>query len=211
MRAAEGRVAGHADAEGCADRRDWDRQELRAGADSHAIGVPTIDADALVHEALGPGTAVAAASCERFGAAMCSRPTAPSTGARLAPVVFADDAARRDLEALVHPCGVRDDCRVVRGLPAARGRRGWALADIPLLFETGRDELVRQVIVAACAPEEQVRRVMARDGLSEADGAARLAAQWPIGEKVARADYVVWTDGDVRRDRSPGRRASTGA
>jgi dephospho-CoA kinase len=49
-------------------------------------------------------------------------------------------------------------------------------------------------VVVACQPEEQVRRVMARDGLSEHDARARLAAQWPIEEKVKRANYVIWTD-----------------
>jgi len=50
------------------------------------------------------------------------------------------------------------------------------------------------VVVAACQPEEQVRRVMARDHLSDADARARLAAQWPIEEKVKRAHHVIWTD-----------------
>ena len=49
--------------------------------------------------------------------------------------------------------------------------------------------------MAACSPEEQVRRVASRDGLTEAEAMARLAAQQPIGDKVSKADYVVWTDG----------------
>jgi dephospho-CoA kinase len=71
---------------------------------------------------------------------------------------------------------------------------GVAIADIPLLFETGHHHDFDCVIVCACAPEEQVRRVMARDRLGESDARARLAAQWPIGEKVARAAHVIWTD-----------------
>jgi dephospho-CoA kinase len=51
------------------------------------------------------------------------------------------------------------------------------------------------VIVAACSPEEQLRRVMERDRLSEADARSRIAAQLSIDEKVRRADYVVWTTG----------------
>jgi dephospho-CoA kinase len=73
----------------------------------------------------------------------------------------------------------------------------FAVADVPLLFETGHDRDFDAVVVAACEPEEQMRRVMARDGLSEADARARLAAQWPIAEKIRRADYVVWTTGTV--------------
>jgi dephospho-CoA kinase len=52
-----------------------------------------------------------------------------------------------------------------------------------------------RVIVCACAPAEQLRRLMSRDGLSEAEALARLNAQWPIEEKVARADFVIRTDG----------------
>jgi dephospho-CoA kinase len=50
------------------------------------------------------------------------------------------------------------------------------------------------VIVAACAPEIQLRRVIERDQLSDTDARARIAAQWPIEEKVRRARHVIWTD-----------------
>jgi dephospho-CoA kinase len=51
------------------------------------------------------------------------------------------------------------------------------------------------VVVVACEPGEQLRRLMSRDGLTEQDARARLDAQWPIAEKEARADYVISTDG----------------
>ena len=70
-----------------------------------------------------------------------------------------------------------------------------AIADIPLLFETGHHHQFEPIIVCACTPPEQVRRIMARDGLSEAEAKARLAAQWPIDEKVTRAHYVIRTEG----------------
>jgi len=62
------------------------------------------------------------------------------------------------------------------------------------VFETGHYHDFDEVVVAACDPEEQVRRVMARDGLDDAGARARLAAQWPIAEKVKRASRVIWTD-----------------
>ena len=70
-----------------------------------------------------------------------------------------------------------------------------ALADIPLLFETGHNHDFERVIVCVCEPAEQMRRLQTRDGLSEPDAAARLAAQWPIDDKAARGDYVIRTDG----------------
>jgi dephospho-CoA kinase len=111
--------------------------------------------------------------------------------AALARIVFEDSRARASLEAIVHPEVYRRIREWFVNLPAASRV---AIADIPLLFETGHNHDFDAVIVAACRPDEQVRRVMARDGLSEHDAKARLAAQWPIEEKAKRADYVIWTD-----------------
>ena len=69
------------------------------------------------------------------------------------------------------------------------------LADIPLLFETGHQDAFDRVIVAACAPELQLQRLMRRDNLAESEARARLAAQWPIADKQARATDVVDTSG----------------
>jgi dephospho-CoA kinase len=70
-----------------------------------------------------------------------------------------------------------------------------AIADIPLLFETGHHHEFDRVIVCACDARVQLQRLMARDRLTETEARARLAAQWPIQEKVARADDVIRTDG----------------
>ena len=69
------------------------------------------------------------------------------------------------------------------------------IADIPLLFETGGDRDYDAVIVTACDPATQVRRIMERDPVTDAEARQRLAAQLPIEEKVRRADYVIRTDG----------------
>lgn len=156
-----------------------------------ARGIPAIDADAVVHELLGPGDA-AARVARRFGAAILD-PSGAVDRRALGRLVFADAAARTDLEAILHPLVYE---RVGQWMAAqhAAGSRA-ALADIPLLFETGHEGDFDVVVVVACEPDEQVRRVMARDGLSEADARARLEAQWPIAEKIARADHVIRTDG----------------
>jgi dephospho-CoA kinase len=70
-----------------------------------------------------------------------------------------------------------------------------AVADIPLLYEVGRDRDFDAVIVTAVDPETQVLRVMKRDGATEEEARRRLAAQLPIDEKVQRADFVIRTDG----------------
>jgi dephospho-CoA kinase len=71
----------------------------------------------------------------------------------------------------------------------------FAVADIPLLFEGRREGDFDTVIVTACEPATQLRRLMARDELTEAEARQRIAAQWPLEQKIAKADYVIRTDG----------------
>ena len=157
-------------------------------------GVPTIDADVLAHLALAPGTPGATAVAARFGARVVGSDGVINRSA-LGAVVFGDANARRDLEAIVHPEVYRAITQWLDERPAGTPL---AVADIPLLFETGRDRDFDAVIVAACSPDEQLQRLMARDGLSEADARARIDAQWPLQEKIEHAGFVVWTGGPAR-------------
>jgi dephospho-CoA kinase len=154
------------------------------------LGAATIDADAQAREAVAPGTLGLAAIVSRFGAGVL-RPDGSLDRPALARIIFNDRAARADLEAIVHPEVYRRISEWFANLPL--GTRV-AIADIPLLFETGHEHEFERVIVAACDPDEQVRRVMARDGLTLGDARARVAAQWPIDEKARRADFVIRTD-----------------
>ena len=156
-----------------------------------ALGAATVDADLLAREAVAPGTPGLARVIERFGPAIL-RADGSLDRAALGRLIFADRAARADLEAIIHPDVYRRIGEWSANLPA--GTR-ISIADIPLLFETGHQHQFERVIVCACDPAEQVRRIMARDDLPAAEARERLAAQWPIEEKVARADYVIRTDG----------------
>jgi dephospho-CoA kinase len=75
------------------------------------------------------------------------------------------------------------------------GYRGPLVADIPLLVETGRSGDFDAVVVVACDPARQRARLIERDGLSDVEADQRIAAQWPIAQKVRVADYVIRTDG----------------
>lgn len=156
-----------------------------------ALGVPTIDADILARDAVAPGTPGLDAVVAAFGPGILDA-TGSLDRKRLGAIVFADPSKRQALEAIVHPEVRRAMDRWFARLDPATP---FAVADIPLLYETGRDRDFQKVIVTACAPEVQVRRVMERDGLSEAEARQRIAAQWPIAEKERRADYVIRTDG----------------
>lgn len=155
-------------------------------------GLATIDADVLAREVVAPGTPALTAIGEQFGPAVLL-PDGSLDRTALGALVFRDGASRRALEQIVHPAVYDGIGRWFEG-QQARGAT-LAVADIPLLFETGERYRLDAVVVAACEPDEQLRRVMRRDGLSEADARARLAAQWPIARKIARADYVIRTDG----------------
>lgn len=155
-----------------------------------ALGAPTIDADRLARDVVAPGTPALSAIVERFGGDVL-QPGGALDRPALGRIVFADRGARADLEAIVHPAVYRRIREWYASLPPGR----LAVADIPLLFETGHQHDFDRIVVCACSPEEQLRRLMARDDLPEADARARLAAQWPIGEKEARADHVIRTDG----------------
>jgi dephospho-CoA kinase len=156
-----------------------------------ALGAAVIDADVLARDAVARGSPGLSAVVQRFGTELLTS-EGDLDRPRLGRLVFADPIARRDLEAIVHPLVYRRIGDWFADLPA--GTRV-ALADIPLLFETGHEHDFERVVVCACDPGEQFRRLLSRDGLNPDDARARLAAQWPIGEKVRRADFVIATDG----------------
>ena len=155
-------------------------------------GVPCLDADELAHGVTAAGTEATAAIAERFGADILAADGAVDRR-KLGPIVFADPAARRELEAITHPAVYR---AINAGLRAFElvGDGAFAIVGVPLLFETGAEKGFDKVIVTACAPQTPLARLIER-GLSEDAARQRLAAQWPTEQKVARADFVVTTDG----------------
>jgi dephospho-CoA kinase len=155
------------------------------------LGVPVVDADVLAREAVRPGSPGLHAIVERFGPEMVTA-SGELARARLGELVFRDAVARRDLEAIIHPVVRRGIAEFFRALPPDTPL---AVADIPLLFETHGEGEFDKVLVVACHPARQIERIMARDGLSREAAERRVAAQWPIAEKVRRADYVIRSDG----------------
>jgi dephospho-CoA kinase len=155
-------------------------------------GVPCLDADALAHGVMVSGTEATTAIAARFGQEMLA-PDGSVDRTRLGPVVFADAAARRDLEAIVHPAVYRAITAGLRAFELTDAAR-LAIVDVPLLYETGADSKFDKVIVTECPPDVQVARLTAR-GLTESAARQRLAAQLPTRDKAARADFVIRTDG----------------
>lgn len=137
-------------------------------------GVETIDADDIVHELLPD----------------------PAERKRIAAEVFADPDKRRALEARLHPL-VKARIDAFLSEASARPR----VAVVPLLFETGWDKDYDLVCCVASPRETQIVRMMTTRGYTREEAEARLAAQLPVDEKAARADYVIrneGTPGDLR-------------
>ena len=163
-----------------------------------AHGVPVIDADELAREVVEPGTEGLRAIVEAFGEGVLDAAGALDRKA-LARIAFSDDAARRRLNAITHPrIGQRTAERADQ-----LGRAGELLCcyEAALLVENGVADMFRPLVVVSCPESVQIARIQSRDDSSRADAMARIAAQKPLAEKVAAADFVIDTDGPVERSR----------
>jgi dephospho-CoA kinase len=155
-------------------------------------GVPCLVADELAHGVTAAGTEATAAIATRFGPEVIA-PDGSVNRDVLGPIVFADAAARKDLESIVHPAVYR---AIEAGMRAFEKLGGAAVTvvEIPLLYETGHASDFDRVIVTACADETQLERLRER-GLSEEQARQIVSAQKPTAEKVALADFVIHTGG----------------
>jgi len=163
------------------------------------LGCRVLDADAIARRVMQKGTPVWHAVRARFGEAVL-RADGDIDRKRLAEIVFRDSAARRDLEALVHP---RVFAEAEREMAAIARQEPDALVvfDVPLLLETGYHRKVDRVVVVSCRPETQMRRLLER-GMSEPEARLRLAAQMPLEQKEALAHFVIRTDGPLSETRA---------
>jgi len=154
-------------------------------------GVPCLDADALARGVTAAGTEATRAVAARFCEDILD-PAGAVDRARLAAIVFSDEAARRDLEAIVHPAVYRAITAGLRAFELLGG--SLAIVDIPLLYETGHAADFDRVMATVCLPANQMARLIKR-GLRDTEARQRLAAQMPAIDKAARADFVIHTDG----------------
>jgi len=156
------------------------------------MGVPTIDADRLAHDAVERGRPALNAVIARFGTGVVQADGRLDRAA-LGRLVFSDAAARRDLEGIIHPlvyAGISEWFSKIESSTA------FAIADVPLLYETGREGDFDAVTVTTCGPEQQMQRLLSRNGLTETEARRRIEAQMPLTEKVRRATYVIDTSKD---------------
>ena len=152
-------------------------------------GAVVVDADRIAREVLEPGTPGLDAVVAEFGPGVVA-PDGSLDRAALASVVFADDAARRRLDALVHPLVRRRTAELVAAAPPD----SVVVNDVPLLVETGQAGSYDLVLVVEADQEARVARLVGR-GLTETDARARMAAQATDEQRRAVADVVLDNSG----------------
>ena len=154
-------------------------------------GALTIDADRVVHELLAGDAAIQEAVVGAFGLGV--RRAGGIDRAVLGAIVFGDADRLRQLEAILHPAVRAEIARRVQTADAPV-----IMIEAIKLLEGPLAVLCDQVWVTACARETQMARLRVCRGLSEADATARIDAQPPQADKIARADVVIRTDGLLR-------------
>ena len=155
--------------------------------------IPVVDTDDLARQVVEPGQSALAEVQRVFGAEIVGQ-DGHLRREELARRVFSDPAARKRLEDILHP-RIRALWRAQMEVWRAEGR-SLAVVVIPLLFETSAEAELDATICIACTRLTQHQRLLDR-GWSPADIEQRVRAQWPIEIKMARADYVVWTEANL--------------
>ena len=158
-------------------------------------GVPVIDADQVAREVVEPGQPGLAEIAAKWPDVIAADGRLDRR--RLGKLVFGSTEARQALERILHP-------RIVtlsnaRAAEFAATGHDLAFYEAALLIETGRFRELDGLVVVDAPEATRIQRIMARDGSSESDVRARLAAQMPAAEKRSFATFVIENDGDVLR------------
>jgi dephospho-CoA kinase len=162
------------------------------------LGAVVIDADALAREVVERGTPGLAAVVAEFGDGMLT-PEGDLDRAAMGALVFADESARKRLEAIVHPLVFERIVDLETNAPAG----AVVVHDIPLLAESGRADTFDAVVVVDAPQEVQVDRMVRDRGWTEDDALSRIAAQATPEDRRAIATYLIENTGsieDLRRE-----------
>jgi dephospho-CoA kinase len=155
---------------------------LSADAVARDVVVPDSPILAEVAMAFGPGVLHADGTLDR---------------AALAAIVFSDSDARGRLESITHPAILSKLREQIDAARRAVGPAGVVAAEVPLLYESGIAGWFDRIVVVTASQPVRVARMLARDGISEAEAIRRIEAQWPLDRKAELADDVVVNNGST--------------
>ena len=162
------------------------------------LGFRVIDADALGHQVIEPGTRAYDEIVREFGAGVVGVDGRIDRG-KLGALVFADRAKLERLNAIVHPRVEEEMVRLFAEWEKS-GIKDAAFVEAALLVEAGYQKNLDGLVVAWCKPEQQIERLLAR-GLSEAEARRRIAAQMPTEEKLKFATEKIDCSGTMAETR----------
>ena len=155
------------------------------------LGCSVLDADRTAREVVEPGTPGLARIAEEFGVDVLA-PDGALDRKRLGAIVFADDEKRKLLNSIVHPLVFAEQDRWLSEQERI-DPDGIAVIDAALMIESGGYKRFDQLIVVWCDADVQLRRLMARDHISESEAEKRISAQMPQSEKKKFADHLINT------------------
>lgn len=160
-----------------------------------ACGASLVDTDDIAREVVAPGSRGLEAVKAEFGAAIVL-PDGSLDRRQLRSIVFADSAKRARLEAIVHPL-IRS--RTLTAMKAADGP--YVVVAVPLLVETNFRELVDRVLVVTCERQQQIDRLVQRDGIDQAQAIAMIEAQVDPSLRLEQADDIVDNSSTIENTR----------
>jgi dephospho-CoA kinase len=158
-------------------------------------GAAGIDTDELAHQTLAPNTPTWDEVVRMFGREILNEDQTINRR-KLGDIVFADEQKRLALNAIIHPVVRRMWTEEIEKLERA-GSAEAVVVSIPLLYEVAAETEFDCVVVVGCSEQTQLAR-LTQKGLSEAQARARIRAQWPLQQKMDKADFVIWNDGSLR-------------
>ena len=156
------------------------------------LGAVLIDGDALAREVVARGTPGLAQVIAEFGEDLLT-PEGDLDRPALGRIVFADETARRRLEAITHPLIFARYAE----LEAAAPPDAVVVHDIPLLAESGRADTFDEVVVVDAPPELQIERMVRDRGWTREEAESRIAAQASREDRLAIATYVIDNTGTL--------------
>jgi dephospho-CoA kinase len=163
----------------------------------HERGARLVDTDQIARELVLPGQPALSEIRMAFGNDLIS-PEGQLRRDKLANIVFEDSSARKKLEQILHP-RIRE--RWLAQVEIWRNENcSVAIVVIPLLYETDAATHFDKVVCVACSEPSRHERLLAR-GWTQHQIEARIAAQLPVTDKMARADFVIWSEGDLENHR----------
>lgn len=159
-----------------------------------SYGLPIVDADLVARQVVEPGSETLEQIAQAFGADVIAA-DGTMDRAKVGTIIFHDETQRHVLNAIIHPA-IRAEMLRQRDEYVTNGA-AHVIMDIPLLFESKLQHFVEKILVVSVREDVQLRRLMARNQLTEDEARARIATQIPVGEKEAGAHAVIHNNGTV--------------